>query len=64
MTEKIADSLTAALPEITPRHIQGRIALPGKTTAVIGMRRAGKTSFLHQLRREQLDKGVPRERLP
>jgi predicted AAA+ superfamily ATPase len=40
------------------------VSLPGKATAVIGMRRAGKTTFLHQLRRERLDRGVGRERLP
>lgn len=49
MVEKLADSLTEALPQLTPRHIEGRIELPGKATAVIGMRRAGKTSFLHQV---------------
>lgn len=40
------------------------MSLPGKVTAVIGMRRAGKTTFLHQLRRERLEQGVDRERLP
>jgi predicted AAA+ superfamily ATPase len=40
------------------------VSLPGKATAVVGMRRAGKTTFLHQLRRERLDHGVSRERLP
>jgi len=38
--------------------------LPGKATAVIGMRRAGKTTFLHQLRRERLQRGARREQLP
>ena len=28
------------------------------------MRRAGKTTFLHQLRRERVERGAPRERLP
>ncbi len=40
------------------------MALPGKVTAVIGMRRVGKTTFLHQLRRERLERGTPREHLP
>jgi predicted AAA+ superfamily ATPase len=31
---------------------------------VIGMRRAGKTTFLHQLRRERHAQGIGRERLP
>lgn len=40
------------------------MALPGKATAVVGMRRSGKTTFLHQLRRERLERGIGRERLP
>jgi predicted AAA+ superfamily ATPase len=40
------------------------VTLPGKATAVIGMRRAGKTTYLHQLRRERLERGVAREQLP
>jgi predicted AAA+ superfamily ATPase len=31
---------------------------------VIGMRGAGKTTFMHQLRRERSERGVARERLP
>ncbi len=30
----------------------------------MGMRRAGKTTFLHQIRRERLAGGAARERLP
>lgn len=62
--EMLADSLAAPLPEATPRRVPGTVSLPGKATAVIGMRRSGKTTFLHQLRRERLERGVPRERLP
>lgn len=62
--EKLGDSLTDAIPPSTPRVVHGTVSLPGKATAVIGMRRAGKTTFLHQLRRERLDRGVGRERLP
>lgn len=64
LTTKLAESLSADLPEGTPRIVWGRVALPGKATAVIGMRRAGKTMFLHQLRRERLQAGGKRERLP
>lgn len=64
LAEKLAGSLAGDLPQATPRHIRGTLALPGKATAVIGMRRAGKTTFLHQLRRERLAKGIARERLP
>jgi hypothetical protein len=64
LAQKLADSLDAPLPEITSRRIHGAVALPGKATAVIGMRRAGKTCFLHQVRREKLEGGAPREQLP
>lgn len=64
LAEKLSASLSAAIPQGTPRRVWGRVGLPGKATAVIGMRRAGKTTFLHQLRRERLAKGVGRERLP
>ncbi|MBI2960436.1 MAG: ATP-binding protein [Betaproteobacteria bacterium] len=64
LADKLADSLTAPLPAATPRRMRGTVSLPGKATAVIGMRRAGKTTFLHQLRRERLAAGVARERLP
>lgn len=62
--EMLADSLAAPLPAATPRRVYGTVSLPGKATAVVGMRRAGKTTFLHQLRRERLERGVARERLP
>lgn len=64
LAEKLADSLAGPLPPATPRRVHGAVNLPGKATAVIGMRRAGKTTFLHQLRRERLEHGTPRERLP
>lgn len=64
LVEKLADSLVGTLPETTPRRVHGAVALPGKATAVIGMRRAGKTTYLHQLRRERIERGVARERLP
>lgn len=64
LADKLAESLARPLPEITPRRVHGTVWMPGKATAVIGMRRAGKTTYLHQLRRERLAGGVPRERLP
>lgn len=60
---KLAEALSAPIPDSTPRQIHGVVALPGKATAVIGMRRAGKTTYLHQLRRERLERGTRRERL-
>jgi len=64
LAQKLADSIAAPLPAITPRRVHGTVSLPGKATAVIGMRRAGKTTFLHQLRQERSERGVGRERLP
>ncbi len=64
LIEKLADSLTAPLPTGTPRRISGAVRLTGKVTAVVGMRRVGKTMFLHQIRRERLVGGVARERMP
>ena len=51
-------------PALTPRRVAGRVEFPGKATAVIGMRRAGKTTYLRQVRSERLSGGIPRERLP
>ena len=62
--EQLADSAQKPLPDPTPRRVFGRVRFPGKVTVVVGMRRSGKTTFLHQLRRERIEQGVPRERLP
>ena len=64
LMQKLVDSVSGTLPPYTPREISGRIQLEGKATAVVGMRRAGKTTFLHQLRQERLTHGVVRESLP
>ena len=50
--ESLAESLRTPPPPHTPRRVHGRIRFPGKATAVFGMRRAGKTTFLHQVRGE------------
>ncbi|MFC2172175.1 ATP-binding protein [Acidobacteriota bacterium] len=63
LIEMLAESLATPIPDSTPRRIYGKASLPGKATAVVGMRRAGKTTYLHQLRRERLASGVPQERL-
>lgn len=64
LTEKLAESLSLPMPVLTPRRVYGMTGLPGKATAVVGMRRAGKTTFLHQLRGERLAGGRPRTQLP
>jgi len=64
LTEKLADSLAGPLEEFTPRRVHGAVVLPGKATAVVGMRRSGKTTFLHQLRAERLRQGTLRCDVP
>ena len=64
LVEKLADSLSGAIPEGTPRWVHGPVSLKGKATAVIGMRRAGKTTFLNQLRRERVAGGCRVRRSP
>ena len=59
---KIADSLAAPLPALTRRSVH-LPAISGKALAVIGMRRAGKTSFLWQCLADRLAAGTPREAL-
>lgn len=58
--QKLADAIHADLPILTRRDLR-LPAVPGKTHAVIGMRRAGKTCFLHQIQRDRIAKGAPRE---
>lgn len=57
---KLADAVVSELPVLTRRDIR-LPAVPGKTHAVIGMRRSGKTCFLHQLQRARVEAGAPRE---
>ena len=64
LVEQLVESLGRPLPSFTPRRVFGRTGLPGKATAVTGMRRAGKTTFLHQLRRERIERGIALDRLP
>ena len=63
LTEQLAGSLTGPIPEGTPRRVFGATGVAGKATSVVGMRRAGKTTYLHQLRRERWEAGAPRESL-
>ena len=54
LVEQLEASIRTPPPAYTPRRVAGRVRFPGKATAVIGMRRAGKTTYLHQLRRDSL----------
>jgi uncharacterized protein len=62
--EKLADTLSRPFPAATRRIVRGPHTIEGRATAVIGMRRAGKTTFLHQLRRARHEAGTPREQMP
>jgi predicted AAA+ superfamily ATPase len=60
--QKIVDSLAAPIPAFTRRDIR-LPGVPGKAVAVIGMRRAGKTTFLWQILSDRLAAGTAREGL-
>ena len=64
LVEKLAESVSRALPESSPRRVFGPVHLPGKASAIIGARRAGKTTFLHQLRGQRVKNGIPIEVSP
>ena len=59
----LAESATLP-PALTPRRVFGPVWMPAKATAVIGMRRVGKTTFVHQLREQRRAQGVSAQRLP
>ena len=60
--QKIIDAQAVALPELTRRD-SWLPQVKGKVTAVIGMRRAGKTSLLWQILADRHASGTPREGL-
>lgn len=65
LMEQLINSIQRPFPELTPRHLYGRISFPGKATAVIGIRRCGKTFFLHQIRQEKFQREkLKREQQP
>ena len=59
---KIVDALATPVPGFTRRTVR-LPGVPGKAVAVIGPRRAGKTTFLWQILADRLESGVPREGL-
>ncbi len=60
--QKLGDALDLPFPMLTPREAS-TAPLEGKSRAIIGMRRAGKTTFLYQCLAARLAEGVPRNRL-
>lgn len=57
---KLAEALSTPTPELTRRDVRVP-GISGKPLAVIGVRRGGKTSFLHQRRADRITSGRPRE---
>ena len=62
LRQKLVDSQAAALPALTRRDVW-LPSVKGKATAVIGMRRAGKTCLLWQILADRHAGGTPREGL-
>ncbi len=60
--DKILTALDAPLPKLTRRDARLPV-IDGKAMVVIGMRRAGKTSFLHQQRSDLIASGRSPQRL-
>lgn len=60
--QRIVDALAARPPALTRRDVR-LPAVPGKAVAVIGMRRAGKTTFLWQVLADRISRGTDREGL-
>ena len=60
--QKIVDSMATPPPALTPRDVR-LPTVPGKVKAVIGPRRAGKTTFLWQVITQALAGGVSRDGL-
>ncbi len=64
LDEQLRASITGPVPSGSRRSVPGHLELPGKATAIVGMRRAGKTYFVHQLRTERMMAGRPQSSLP
>ena len=60
--QKLGDAVTAPFPLLTRRDAVAP-RLEGKARAVIGMRRAGKTTFLYQYLADRHAEGIARDRL-
>jgi len=60
--QKLIHALSERIPELTLRDIR-LPQVPGKAHAIVGMRRAGKTTYLHQCRAKLEATGRPQETL-
>lgn len=57
LRQKLADALAIVPPKLTRREVR-LPAVPRKALAVVGMRRAGKSTFLWQCLADRLTAGV------
>ncbi len=62
LLQQLTNAIAGPLHALTRRDVR-LPGVPGKAMAVVGMRRAGKTTFLRQCLRDRLDQGRPRESL-
>lgn len=62
--ELLEDSIRKPPPSMTTRTVHGRIHFPGKVSTIVGVRRAGKTTFLQELRSAKLRERTPQRLLP
>lgn len=62
LAQRLTEAVTQKLEPLTRRDIR-LPGIPDKAIAVIGMRRAGKTTFLRQCLADRLEAGRPRESL-
>lgn len=62
LSQRLTDAVSRPLPLLTRRDVR-LPAVPGKAIAVVGVRRAGKTSFLWQGLADLAAAGAPRESL-
>ena len=54
--DKILTGIELPLPDFTRREVS-LPAIQGKAMVIIGMRRSGKTTFLHQCRADLMEQG-------
>lgn len=64
LSDQLTRSCRESPPQFTPRRVAGSYRFPGKATAVLGARRAGKTTFLHQIRAERIAAGASVDGVP
>jgi uncharacterized protein len=64
LREKLLRSTTFQAPSSTRRQLFMATEFPGKVTSVIGLRRTGKTTLLHQVRQSKVLEGFTPEALP